>query len=80
MSETAVRIKCPKGHSVPVESIHSYVSIKEKVQSEENITFSCPGGKRGHNFNLQAAVKAGMFNQEQALKIIAEAQRISDSI
>jgi hypothetical protein len=60
--------KCPSGHTVKATDLHSYVKLVEK-NIFEAVTFSCPGGKRGHEFTLKKAVAAGMFNQEEADRI-----------
>ena len=77
MSELPLTLKCPRGEEWPATSFKSYVHIKEKVQSHDTITFECPAG---HKFSLKKAVEKGMFNQEQALKIIASAQRARDDL
>ncbi len=77
MSELPLTLKCPRGEEWPAMSFKSCVHIKEKVQSHDTITFECPAG---HTFSLKKAVEKGMFNQEQALKIIAGAQRARDDL
>ena len=61
---------CPSGHKLTVADFHSYVDLK-KPELDDAITFSCPGGKRGHSFTLRKAVAGGMFNIEEAAKIRA---------
>ena len=79
VQESAVpaTLKCPRGEEWPATSFKSYVGFKEKVQSHDTITFGCPAG---HTFTLKKAVEKGMFTQEQALKIIAAAQRTRDGL
>lgn len=68
MSKT--ELTCPSGHKVKVEDLHSYVKLNEG-ELDDAIAFSCPGGKRGHNFSLRKAVAAGTFNIEEASRIRA---------
>lgn len=63
-------LTCPSGHTVKVEELSSYVKLNE-AELDDAITFSCAGGKRGHNFSLRKAVACGMFNIEQAARIRA---------
>jgi len=77
MSELPLTLKCPRGEEWPATSFKSYVHIKEKVQSHDTITFECPAG---HTFSLKKAVGKGIFTQEQAFKIIAQAQRARDDL
>ena len=59
---------CPSGHTLPVDQFRSYVELGVK-DYDDAITFTCPGGKRGHTFTLRKAVAKGMFNTEEAAKI-----------
>jgi len=65
---------CPSGHKLLVTDFHSYVDLK-KPEMDDAITFTCPGGKRGHSFTLRKAVASGMFNIEEAAKIRITGQR-----
>ena len=72
-------MKCPsrRGEEWPTSSFKAHFLIKEKVQTHNTITFECPAG---HTFSLKKAVEKGMFTQEQALKIIAQAQAQAQAI
>ena len=67
-------LKCPssRGEEWPAESFKSYVSAKAKVITHEDITWLCPAG---HTFTLKKAVEKGMFTPDEALKMIALAQK-----
>ena len=59
---------CPSGHTLPVDQFRSYVDL-EKEEVDDAITFSCPGGKRGHDFSLRRGIASGMFTEEEAEKL-----------
>jgi len=60
--------KCPSGHELTFDHFHSIVDLT-KPDIMQAIIFTCDGGKRGHHFTLEKAVKSGMFTQEEAEKI-----------
>lgn len=60
---------CPSGHRLPVEQFHSYVDLTK--QGDEAVLFACPGGKRGHQFNLAKAAASGMFSSQELIDIRA---------
>ncbi|KKK96505.1 hypothetical protein LCGC14_2662070 [marine sediment metagenome] len=72
MSEGPLTLRCPWGEEWPGLSFKSLVALKEDIQTHDTITWLCPAG---HSFTLKKAVKTGMFTPEQALTMIAEAQR-----
>ena len=72
MSELPLTLRCPRGEEWPATVFKSFTDIKGKVQTHETITFMCPAG---HSFSLKKAVESKMFTPEQALMILAEAQR-----
>ena len=61
-------IKCPSGHEVTPDQIHAYVDLKEP-DIEKAACFWCEGGKRGHKFTLEKAIKSGMFTAKQGQRI-----------
>ncbi len=73
MSTGVLIKKCPSGHELSYDHFHSYVDLKEPDLMKA-VTFSCDGGKRGHSFTLEKAVKFGMFTPEEADKIKAQAE------
>lgn len=72
MSNLPLTRKCPRGEEWPAESFKSLVDCDQRVQTHSTITFYCPAG---HEFKLKRAVASGMFTPEEALKIIAYAQK-----
>ena len=72
MSEGPLTLRCPWGEEWPGPSFISTVTLKEDIQTHDTINWLCPAG---HSFTLKKAVKTGMFTPEQALTMIAEAQR-----
>lgn len=64
----AANFTCPKGHTHPAGDFHSYVNLKVE-DANEAVVFTCPGGKREHNFTLGQAIKSGMLTEEQGEKI-----------
>lgn len=72
MTDIPVILRCPRGDEWPAESFTTTMDFKAKVQTHETIRVICPAG---HGFTLKKAVEKGMFTPDQALKIIAEAQR-----
>ena len=72
MTEPPLTLKCPRGEEWPGTSFISTVALKENVQTHDTINWLCPAG---HSFTLKRAVQTGMFTPEQALIMIAEAQR-----
>ncbi len=66
--EKALEKTCPSGHKLTFDHFHSYVDVKEPDLMKA-VTFYCDGGKRGHSFTLEKAVKSGMFTMEEAEKI-----------
>jgi hypothetical protein len=60
--------KCPAGHELKPQELHSTVLLAEP-DINRAILFTCPGGKRGHEFTLEKAVAAGMFTEEEADRI-----------
>ena len=72
MTEPPLTLRCPRGEEWPTTSFTQTIAYKEDIQTHDTILFYCPAG---HDFTLKRAVKAGMFTPEQALTMIAEAQR-----
>lgn len=61
-------LTCPSGHTLPPAEFRSYVDMTVE-ELDDAITFTCPGGKRGHTFSLRKAVAAKMFTIEEAARI-----------
>ena len=72
MTEPPLTLRCPKGEEWPTTSFISTIAVKEDIQTHDTISWLCPAG---HSFTLKRAVETGMFTPEQALTMIAEAQR-----
>ena len=64
-------ITCPSGHSIHAAQLKSHFDLSKKV--EEAIIFDCPGGKRGHSFDIYQAVGARIFTIEEAWKLVMAA-------
>lgn len=72
MEPVPVILRCPRGEEWPAGTFKSTVDYKKKVQSHDTIHWLCPAG---HEFDLRKAVEKGMFTPDQALRMIAAAQR-----
>lgn len=65
-------MKCVRGEEWPAESFKTLVSFKDKVITHDSITVVCPAG---HEFSLTRGVKQGWITAEDALKILAAANK-----
>lgn len=72
MTDIPIILRCPRGEEWPAESFTNTVEYKERIQSQDTIRFICP---LGHCYTVRQLVQKKTLTPEQALDIIAEAQR-----
>lgn len=73
-SQLPLTLKCPVGgEDWPVTGYKSYVDATKEKVTMGSVTFICPAN---HCFKLRKALQARMFNKEQVVRILAEAERL----